>query len=60
MKVEIWFKYSRRSKEWTCGIGDGVHGGMYARGATKAEAALKFINAYNKIEAKALNLTGTI
>lgn len=53
-KIEIWFKYHpakpslKRKAYWVCGIGDGVHDGTYEQGNTKAKAALKFIEAYNK------------
>jgi len=51
-KITIWFKYHRstrtRKAHWACGIGDGVHDGTYVKAATKALAALKFIEEYNQ------------
>lgn len=57
MKVEIWFNYNRRERQWYCGIGDGVIDGLYATGKTKGDAAIAFIKEYNN-DAR-LTMTGT-
>lgn len=62
-KVKIHFGKARVKKNtvispdilYYCGIGDGVHDGLYTHGSTLEEAALNFVKKYNR--SKVFNFT---